>query len=142
MTRPICAICVLCLCNLCLPLAAQSIRYEGLVVNHGAAAAPSDSGISASLQLTIIRDSTAPLGAEVVIGLPLQGSGPASLWVIMDYPGQIVVVLRSVFELILQIASCAGDAEHLVTKEPLERENHLNIFWSVATLTTIRSRRV
>ncbi|MDX2122452.1 MAG: hypothetical protein SF070_15505 [Gemmatimonadota bacterium] len=60
MTRHICAVCVLCLCNLCLPLAAQSIRYEGMVVNHGAAAAHIDAGISALLHVTIVRDGTTP----------------------------------------------------------------------------------
>ena len=106
MTRHICAICVLYLCNLCLPLPAQSIRYEGLVVNHGAAAAPSDSGISASLQLTIIRDSTAPLGAEVVIGPPLQGSGPASLWVWAD--SLVMFSISPTADSITWVAACTG----------------------------------
>ncbi len=94
------------LCTLSLPLAAQSIRYEGLVVNHGAAAAPTDAGISASLRLTIVRDSTAPLGAEVVIGLPLQGSGSASLWVWAD--SLVMFSISPTADSITWVAACTG----------------------------------
>lgn len=94
------------LCTLSLPLAAQSIRYEGLVVNHGAAAAPIDAGISASLHITITRDSTAPLGAEVVIGLPLQGSGNASLWVWAD--SLVMFSISPTADSITWVAACTG----------------------------------
>ena len=94
------------LCNLCLPLAAQSVRYEGVVVNHGAAAAPDDAGISASLQLTIVRDSTAPLGAEVVIGPPLLGSGSASLWVWAD--SLVMFSISPTADSITWVAACTG----------------------------------
>ena len=106
MTRHICAICVFCLCNLCLPLAAQSVRYEGVASNHGAAAAPIDAGISAPLTITIVRDTTAPLGADVVIGLPLQGSGNASLWVWAD--SLVMFSISPTGDSITWLAACAG----------------------------------
>ncbi len=106
MTRHICVIAVICLCNLCPPLGAQSIRYEGLAVNHGAAAAPSDSGISATLRVTIVRDSTAPLGAELVIGLPLHGSGNASLWVWDD--SLVMLSISPTADSIVWAAACTG----------------------------------
>lgn len=94
------------LCTLSLPLAAQSIRYEGLVVNHGDATAPSDSGISASLHVTITRDGTAPLGAEVVIGPPLLGSGNASLWVWAD--SLVMFSISPTADSITWVAACTG----------------------------------
>jgi hypothetical protein len=74
--------------------------------NHGAATAPIDAGISASLTITIVRDSTAPLGAEVVIGAPLLGSGNASLWVWDDSLVMLSIGLNA--DSIVWAAACTG----------------------------------
>jgi hypothetical protein len=39
----------------------------------------------------------------------------------------------------LKVLSGSGDAKHLIPKQPFDREQNLDVFWTVATLATLRS---